>query len=163
MGFWKSGQQFFQIWFKLEIWNVIPIGLLQMRLSLDALLAQLRFKMVFCIALNASHNNNVKTGDGNGRIILKAKKRYINKVDYLYSIQMPIWQHGTWQYIPVSSVPKFFFLILFIYCATVEFWTLIRQDAFFGDQNDARPFCCIHSESDVTWACLRLNQSNPCK
>lgn len=55
MGFWKSGQQekkmksdFFQIWFKPHmelVGNVIPIGFLQMRLSLDA--QNLDFKLFF--------------------------------------------------------------------------------------------------------------------
>jgi len=45
---------------------VIPIRSLQMRLSLDALAAQISFQIVFWVTLlNMIHNDNIKTSDGN--------------------------------------------------------------------------------------------------
>lgn len=46
------------------VWNVIPIRVLLIRLILDTL-AQIGFQTAFWIILNATHNDNVKTGDGN--------------------------------------------------------------------------------------------------
>ncbi len=46
-----------------------PVRFLQMRLSLDALAAQIGFQFVFCVTLNATLNVNIKTGDRNARSI----------------------------------------------------------------------------------------------
>lgn len=56
--------------------NAIPIRSLQMCLSLDALAAQIRFQIVFCVTFNATNNNNVKTSDQNARHIQYPKTLY---------------------------------------------------------------------------------------
>lgn len=56
---------------------MIPIEFLQICLSLDALDVQIRFHIVFCITLNATNNDNIKTGDRNA---LKLFIQYSNSI-----------------------------------------------------------------------------------
>jgi len=67
---------FFFVFFFL---NVIPSIFLQMRLSLDALAAQIGFKTVFCVTFDATQNDNVKTGDRNAGSIHTVFKRYVQR------------------------------------------------------------------------------------
>ena len=53
------------------VWNVIPIGFLQIRLSLDALAARIRFQSVFCVTRNMTHNNDNDCFEGRNLYIVR--------------------------------------------------------------------------------------------